>query len=222
MTEWHLNRIEEIILNQLIVYEEYAKRAIPFLKESYFSEYNEKQIFKLIDQYVSQYHAFPSFTILKIMLGNLTNLNEEQYKSCLGTLESISTKVFDQPFEMRWLLDESEKFCQEHAVLNALMESVEIVQGNDKTKDKGAIPKILSDALGVSFDTKIGHDYFEDATERYDYYNRKESRLPFSIDYLNKITDGGLVPKTLNIIKAGCVDENTPIRIRYRKRQNTK
>jgi archaellum biogenesis ATPase FlaH len=154
----------------------------------------------LIDEYVKKYNAFPTKEALEIDLSDKSGLNEEVYKNAKDNIRSI---VVTDIIDVEWLLDKTEAFCKDKAIYNALIESIKIVDKKDDKISVGAIPKILSDALAVSFDTNIGHDFLEDSASRYDFYHKKEVRIPFDLDYLNKITGGGLPRKTLNIILAG-------------------
>ena len=192
--------IEKTIFSNLLFNEEYARKAIPFLKEEYFQSYEDKILFKLIDEYVGKYNSFPSREALVIDLTNKDGLNEEAFKTARASIETFQK---DEDTKLDWLLDQTEKFCQEKAVYNAIMSSIQILDDKTGKTSKGAIPQILSDALGVSFDTHIGHDFLEDADARYEFYHTKEVRVPFDLEYFNKITQGGLPKKTLNIVLAG-------------------
>ena len=192
--------IEQTILSNLVYNEAYGRKVIPFLKDEYFSDVPIRTVYQLIDAYVKQYNAFPSKEALAIDLSNRVGTPENVFKSSKDIVESLS---FDKDTQVEWLVTQTEKFCQEKAVYNAIMSSIQILDDRDGKISKGAIPQILSDALGVSFDTNIGHDFIEDADARYEFYHTKENRIPFDLDYLNKITGGGLPNKTLNIILAG-------------------
>jgi len=165
----------------------------------YFTERSNKIIFLEIHEYVSQYDTLPSLNAVSIECQERTDLNEDQFKEILEVLSVLS----DDPADHDWLVDTTEKWCQERAIYLSLMESVKIADGQDTKKDKGAIPQILSEALGVSFDQHVGHDYVLDAEQRYEFYHRKESKIPFDLEFFNKITKGGLSNKTLNIALAG-------------------
>jgi len=192
--------IENAILGNLVYNEEYSRKCIPFLKEEYFASQTEKAVFRLIKEYVDKYNAFPSKEALAIDLSNKDGISEETFKQ---SKELISGLTQDKETQIDWLLDQTEKFCQDKAVYNAIMASIGILDDSSGKTSKGAIPQILSDALAVSFDTHIGHDFLEDSDTRYDFYRRKEERIPFDIDFFNKITQGGLPRKTLNIALAG-------------------
>jgi len=192
--------IENVIFENLIHNEDYARKVIPFLKTEYFTNKSDQIMFDLIDEYVKKYNAFPTKEALEIDLSDKSGLNEEVYKNAKDNIRAITvTDIID----MEWLIDKTESFCKDKAIYNALIESIKIVDKKDDKISVGAIPKILSDALAVSFDTNIGHDFLEDSASRYDFYHKKEVRIPFDLDYLNKITGGGLPRKTLNIILAG-------------------
>ena len=192
--------IETTILSNLVYNEEYGRKVVPFLKEEYFTVQSDKTVYKLIREYVDKYNAFPSKEALAIDLSNKDGIGEETFKS---SKELISGLVQDTETKIDWLLDQTEKFCQDKAIYNAIMTSIGILDDSTGKTSKGAIPQILSDALAVSFDTHIGHDFIEDASSRYDFYHTEESRIPFDLDYLNKATNGGLPKKTLNIALAG-------------------
>jgi replicative DNA helicase len=192
--------IENTILARLVYDEAYGRKVIPFIKQEYFQDQSDKALFGLIDDYVKKYNAFPSKEALAIDLSNKTGINEQTFKEIIGKIEKLES---DPDTKIEWLVDQTEKFCQEKAVYNAIMSSIKILDDNDAKTSKGAIPQILSDALAVSFDTHIGHDFLEDATARFEFYHTKEVRVPFDLDYFNKITQGGLPRKTLNICLAG-------------------
>lgn len=192
--------VESVIFSNLIHNEQYARQVIPFLKSEYFSDYVDKVVYDLIDGYFVKYNSTPTVEALTIDLEN-KSLGEDAFKKSRDLILSLGEDKTD----IQWLLDKTEKFCQEKSIYNAIMKSIEILddKSNKDKIDKGAIPQILSDALGVSFDTHIGHDFLEDAETRYEFYNTKHSRIPFSLEYFNKITGGGLPNKTLNIALAG-------------------
>ena len=191
--------LEATILSNLIYSEKYTRKVLPFLKSDYFNERNYRIVFLEIHEYVSQYDSLPSLNALSIECQERTDLTEDGYKEVVALLQGLPTEKSDYD----WLVDTTEKWCQERAIYLSLMESVKIADGQDKKRDKGAIPQILSDALGVSFDQNIGHDYVKDAEERFDFYHRKEDKIPFDLEFFNKITKGGLPNKTLNIALAG-------------------
>jgi hypothetical protein len=192
--------IENAILGNLVYNEEYSRKCIPFLKEEYFTSQDQKTIFRLIKEYVDKYNAFPSKEALAIDLSNKDGISEETFKQSRDLIVALAA---DKETKIDWLLDQTEKFCQDKAVYNAIMASIGILDDSSGKTSKGAIPQILSDALAVSFDTHIGHDFIEDADSRYEFYHTKEVRVPFDLEYFNKITQGGLPKKTLNIALAG-------------------
>jgi replicative DNA helicase len=191
--------IETTILNHLVFDEEYGRKVIPFLKDEYFSDYKDKLVFKLITEYVEKYNSFPSKEALVIDLTNKDGINENSFKDCKETIE----KMEPTDSQLEWLLDQTESWCQDRAIYNAIMSSIQILDDKTGKTTKGAIPQILSDALAVSFDTHIGHDFLDDADSRFEFYHTKETRIPFDLDYFNKITQGGLPKKTLNSALAG-------------------
>jgi hypothetical protein len=195
-------KIERVIFNNLLNNEDYARKTIPFLKVEYFHDRNERVVFELIDSYVKEYNAFPTRAALLVDLGNRDNINEDQYKECESIVHEIITEPSDGN-DIEWLVDNTEKFCQDKAIYNAIRESITIMDDKSGKVTKGAIPQLLSDALAVSFDNSVGHDYLDDVEGRYDFYHHHENRIPFDLDFLNKITKGGLPNKTLNIALAG-------------------
>ena len=192
--------IECVIISNLLFNEGYARKVIPFLKQDYFSDYIEKTLFNLINEYVDKYNSFPSKEALAIDLSNKDGLNEDTFKKARDYIQGLE---YEEENEYEWLVDQTEKFCQERSVYNAIMASIQILDDKTGKTSKGAIPQILSDALAVSFDTQIGHDFIEDADARYEFYHAKEVKIPFDLEYFNKITQGGLPKKTLNIALAG-------------------
>lgn len=194
-----MNRLEVTILRNLVNNEEYMRKVLPFLKEGYFTDTTDKTIFGLIVDFIEKYNKPPTVEALEVSLQN-SSANEFQFKESVDLIKQLQAK--DTP-DMRWLLDETEKFCKDKAVYNAILQSIGILDGKDKTFSKDGIPSLLQEALGVCFDASVGHDYFENSSERFDFYNRVESRMPFDLDLFNKITNGGLPNKTLNIALAG-------------------
>ena len=191
--------LEEIIFSHLLFNEEYSRKVIPFLKNEYFQTRTNKILFELIDGYVKTYNVVPSKEALNTKLQSLDNISEDEFKSCSDLISKLEA---DLKTSVDWLCDQTEKFCQEKAVYNAIMDSIKIIDKKDKKRGTGSIPEILTEALSVSFDTNIGHDFIEDANSRYDYYHVREEKLQFDLEYFNKITKGGLSKKTLNIILA--------------------
>jgi len=197
-----MNRLEQIILKNLIYNEAFTRKVIPFIRADYFSDDTEKVIFKEVFDFTNKYKNLPSHEALVINLTESKSLTEPQVQSAVRLLSEIK-ETKDEKVELAWLTEQTEKFCQDRAIYNAIMESVGILDDKKTTKSKGEIPKLLSDALGVSFDSNVGHDYINDYDNRYDFYHRVESRIKFDLDIFNKITKGGLPVKTLNIALAG-------------------
>ena len=194
-----IDRIENKILSNLIFVEDYMRKVLPFIKDVYFDNASEKTIFQEILEFINQYDGLPSKSVLTIEVENRKDLSEDMFKECVTIINSFTDEKVDQT----WLVDSTEKWCKERAVYLALMESVKIADGKDEKKNRDAIPSILSEALSVSFDDHIGHDYFADAQSRYEFYHLKEDKIQFDLDMFNKITKGGLPRKTLNIALAG-------------------
>ena len=193
-------KIELTILKNLVHNEDFARKTLPFLKEEYFSDSSERVVYKRIAEFMNKYNSRPTREAIGIEIESSTNLSEEEHKR---SMELVRALVEPEPVTMDWLLESTEAFCQERAVFNAVMDSIAILDGKDKNRTKNSIPEILSEALGVSFDSHIGHDFIEDFESRYDYYHRVEEKIAFDLELLNKITRGGLSRKSLNIILAG-------------------
>ncbi len=191
-------RIERTILSNLIHNEEFARKVIPFIKEEYFQDAIEKVIFKSIWRYAEEYKSTVTPAALAIEVKK-TSLNDEQYRVSLEYLESLP--IEDVGFE--WLTNETEQWCKDKAIYNAVLNSIHIIEGKDKDRTPDTLPSLLSDALSVSFDKHVGHDYMEQSEDRFEYYNRSESKISFDLDFFNRITKGGLPNKTLNIAIAG-------------------
>ena len=191
--------LELTILGSLIYNDEYTRKVLPFLKSEYFTVKSLKIIFLEIHEYVTNYNSLPSLNALGIECQERTDLTEEQFKEIIEVLNELPKEEHD----LDWIVDTTEKWCQERAIYLSLMESVKIADGQDEKRDKGAIPQILSDALGVSFDQNVGHDYLQNYEERFDFYHKKEEKIPFDLEFFNRITKGGIPNKTLNIALAG-------------------
>lgn len=191
--------IENIILRNLITNEEYCRKVLPFLNSEYFNSRPFKTIYDVTTSYINEYNSLPSKSALKISIDK-TDLTQDEVGLVGKELDEIFSTT--QEHDIDWLVDETEKFCQDRAVYNAIMESIKILDGKSN-EGKGKIPDLLSTALGVSFDSNVGHDYLEDAPDRYDFYHKHETRIPFDLEYFNKITKGGIPSKTLNVILAG-------------------
>lgn len=192
------NQLPTHILNHLLNNEEYCRRVVPYLKKEYF-EGSHKTVFDLIVQFVGRHNKLPTSKVLELELRKI-NAPEDVLNNASRLISEIALK---SDVDTDYLIQESEKWCREKAIYNAIMDSITIIDGKDKERSEGAIPEILSDALGVSFDQAIGHDYIDNSDQRFEFYNKKEDRIPFDLDYFNKITKGGLPNKTLNIALAG-------------------
>ena len=190
--------LEQTILRNVLVNEEFMRKVLPFIKPEYF-EGVYKSLFVELGKYVSKYNRLPTLESFKIGIDD-GDFNEEQYRHAIEILPEIF-KV--EKIDQQWLYDTAEKWCQDRAVFNAVMESISIIDGKHQELSKNAIPEVLSKALSVSFDTNIGHDYLESVDSRWDYYHTDEERMPWDLDYFNRITKGGLPKKTLNIALAG-------------------
>ncbi len=198
--ENNLNQtIERTALTNLICNEDYARKVLPFIKSTYFDEREEQIIFEEISNFVDKYQKIPTQTSLEIEVGERKDLNETEHKKIVDIIKTLNPIEVD----FDWLVDHTEKFCKDKAIYNAIVDGIKIIDGKDSKRKPDAIPEILTDALSVSFDNSVGHDYIEDAESRFDYYHRVEERIPFDLDFFNKITKGGLPPKTLNIALAG-------------------
>ncbi len=201
-----MERIENTILRNLLYNEEFARKILPFLKDEYFNQITDKAIFQEVKEYFEKYSNPPSKEALIIELNDRNDLTEEHFTSTTELLNDAEQTHEDgkDTEDFSWLVERSEKFCQDKALYNAITESIGIFDESTKSDiSKDAIPTILSDALSVSFDTHIGHDYIDNSDERFEFYRKKEEKIPFDLDYFNKITAGGLPRKTLNIALAG-------------------
>jgi len=191
--------IERTALTNLITNEDYAKKVLPFIKKDYFELREEKIIFEEITNFVDKYKKIPTGHALEIEVGERKDLTETEYKKIVDIIQTLSPTDVD----FDWLVDTTEKFCKDKAIYNAIVEGISIIDGKDKNKTPDSIPSILTDALAVCFDNAVGHDYLADSESRYEFYHKVEERIPFDLDFFNKITKGGLPPKTLNIALAG-------------------
>ncbi len=194
-----MERIETTILRNLIYNEDYSRKVIPFIKPEYFEQRSEKVIFEEVTQFIIKYGSAITIEALNIETENRTDLNENEVKE----VREINNSFTDSVVDSKWLIDTTEKWCRDRAIYLALMESIHIADGEDEKKNRDAIPSILSDALAVSFDNHIGHDYLNDYEERFEAYHRKEDKIPFDLEYFDKITKGGIPNKTLNVALAG-------------------
>ena len=192
-------RIETKILSNLVYDENYCRKVIPFIRNDYFSERKEAIIAKIIVDFFTKYNKPLTREILSIEVSNRTDINDKELVDINSYVETMTHEEVNES----WMMEQTEKFCKDKAVYNAILHSIKIIDGGDKIHTKDSIPSILSDALAVSFDNHVGHDYIEDSDARYEYYHRVEEKLPFDLDMFNKITKGGLSKKTLNIVLAG-------------------
>ena len=194
-----MDKVEFLILRNLLYNEEYVRKVLPFIKAEYFEDSNQKVVFEEISKFVIEYNQPATKEVLCIETEKRQDINDTSFKE----ITQLISYLEDEPSEFNWLVNTTEKWCRDRAIYLALMESIQLADGKDETKDRDAIPNILSDALAVSFDTHIGHDYLTDYEERYELYHRKENKIEFDLEYFNKITKGGLPNKTLNIALAG-------------------
>ena len=191
---------ERVIFGNLLSREDYGRRVIPFLKSEYFQDRTDRILFELIESYVHKFNKFPTTETLYIDLGAKSGIDQDTHESVMGTIRELTC---DPKTDLDWIVERTEKFCQEKAIYNGIMKSIQILDNKDEKHTKEAIPKILADALAVSFDTSIGHSFLDDAQARYEFYHRKETRVPFNLEYFNNITKGGLPNKTLSVCLAG-------------------
>ena len=194
-----METIETTILKNLIHNDEYSRKVLPFINKEYFEDYNEKVIFEEVSNFIIKYNNLPTKETLIIESEKRTDITDDNFKQVCDYVSTLE----DTPSDDQWLLDTTEKWCKDRAIYLALVESIGIADGNNEKKTQDAIPSILSDALAVSFDNQVGHDYLQDYEERYDFYHLTEEKIPFDLEFFNKITKGGLPNKTLNIALAG-------------------
>ena len=192
--------IERTTLGQLLSNEDYARKVMPHMKMDYFSDRTERTVFEEIQKFVERYNALPTKDTLEIEIDTRRDLNEDDIKRVLTVVKELSV---DNDVNSDWLVETTEKFIKDKAVYNAIVEGISIIDGKDKNRGADAIPSILTDALAVGFDNRVGHDYLLDSEERFEYYHTVEEKIPFDLEFFNKITKGGLPPKTLNIALAG-------------------
>ena len=194
-----MDKIEFLILRNFLHNEQFTRKVLPFIKAEYFEDTSQKIIFEEILNFVQKYNQLATKEILSIEVENRKDINEDSFKQISNLIENLD----DDPTEIDWLVNTTEKWCRDRAIYIALMESIHIADGKDEKKNRDSIPSILSDALAVSFDPNIGHDYLLDYEKRYESYHRKEEKIEFDLEFFNKITKGGLPNKTLNIALAG-------------------
>ncbi len=194
-----MEKVEFLILRNLLHNEEYFRKVIPFIKSEYFQDSNQKIVFEEILNFIQEYNKPATKEVLSIEIEKRTDINEQTFKEIIQLISCLDDVVVEQ----NWLIDTTEKWCRDRAIYLALMESIHIADGKDEKKNRDIIPSILSDALAVSFDNHVGHDYLQDYEQRYESYHKKEDKIEFDLEYFNKITKGGLPNKTLNIALAG-------------------
>jgi len=192
-------RIERTALRNLIHNEEYSRKDLPFIKEDYFSDRLEKLLFKEIYKFITKFNALPTKEALSIEINDSKSITEDEYKKITDIISTLNPEKIN----LEWLVETTEKFCKDRAIHNAILGGIQIIDGKDKEHTPEYLPEMLSDALSVSFDQKVGHDYLEESKERFDFYKKKEERLELDLDFFNKITRGGIPSKTLNICLAG-------------------
>ena len=188
-------------MKNLLKNEQYTRKVLPFLKDEYFTIEEDRVVFKEIKEFILKYNNLPTADALQIEIDNLRNIKEDQVRSITDLITQLHADKIDTNID--WLTDSTEKFCQEKAIYHAIMSSIEIMNNKNSSLTKGAIPQLLSDALSVSFDPNVGHDYLEAYEDRFDYYHRVQEKIPFDLDFFNKITKDGLPKKTLNVALAG-------------------
>lgn len=192
--------LEKVILSQLISDDDYTRKTLPYIKEEYFSDQSDKIVFLIIDDHIKTYNSLPTKQEMLVELDQRQGVNEGLYSSCKQIIASLEPDV---SVDKEWLRDTTEKFCQDKALHNAILQAIKIIDDQDSKQSTGSLPDLLREALAISFDNNVGHDYLEDAEYRYEFYHRIEHKIPFHLDYLNKITRGGIVPKTLTVAIAG-------------------
>ena len=195
-----MSDLSRLILSNLAYNDSFSRRVAPFLSEEYFEDNSDKIIFKIVSGFIKEYNTTPTKDAIIICLDKVGELNDDAFTSCKNLVDSLEV---DEKTDQEWLVNETENYCKERSIYNAIMESIHIIDGKSKSKTENAIPSILSDALAVSFDAHIGHDYIEDSEQRFEFYNQVETKIGFDLDYMNRITGGGTPQKTLNIVMAG-------------------
>jgi len=194
-----MENVETTVLRNLLFNNEYCRKVLPFIKNEYFENVHERVVFEEICKFIVAYEDLATKEVLLIEAEKRTDITEDTYKNICDYVKNLD----NTPVDNKWIIDTTEKWCRDRAIYLALMESIKIADGQDEKKSRDAIPSILQEALSVGFDNNIGHDYINDSSKRYDYYQQKEDRISFDIEYLNKITKGGIPNKTLNVALAG-------------------
>ena len=195
-----MTTIEQTILTNLIYNEQYTRKVLPFIKGDYFSDRTERTVFEEIQKFVDKYNDLPNQNALEVELDSRSDLNEDDYKRVLSVVKTLEA---DDNANFDWLVETTEDFCKDKAVYNAIVDGIKIIDGKDKARGVDALPSILTEALAVGFDNRVGHDYLCDADSRFEFYHKVEEKIPFDLDFFNRITKGGLPQKTLNIALAG-------------------
>ena len=195
-------RLESVILRGLIYEDSYTRRVLPFINEGYFQDQTERLIFIGVKKFLETYQALPTKETILLDLNKAPNVAQDQYEDVAAYIGELELENAARP-NVEWLVEQTETWCQERAIHNAVLEVIDILDDKSGKKQKGSIPKLLQDALAVSFDSHVGHDYLEDAESRFDFYKHVEKRIPFHLSYFNKITKNGVPNKTLNVILAG-------------------
>jgi len=191
--------IENTVVSNLVYNEDYFRKVYPYIKKDYFEDGNLQKIFDAYSEYVEEYREPPSVEVLKLVIDKRKDLNEDSYKNVMASLDQLKV---DEQTDFDWLVSETEKFCQDRDLFNAIRKAILVVDGTESTLGKDALPGLLQDSLSISFDTSVGHDFLEDYEARYDFYHKKEERIPFDIELLNKITKGGLPRKSMTVLLA--------------------
>lgn len=212
------DRVEKVILESLIGSEEYARIALPFLKDEYFDSRIDKTVFGEIAAFFEKHGKLPTPRIIQLALEDNKELKQDEYNEAVAFVKSFDSAESNQ----EWLIERTEKFCKDKAIYNSIMTAISIMDGRNTKYTQDAIPSLLQDALGICFDKNVGHDFFEKVEDRFEFYHKKEDRIPFDLEMFNKITKGGLPRKTLSCALAGCVHPDTKVKIRVQKRENTK
>lgn len=207
-----MEKIDHIIIENLVLNEEYIRHVLPHLKSDYFDERVDRCIFEFIQKFFQKHNKAPTKKILNLIANEYTKFNEDEYSDAKNIIESIN----DKEENIEWLNERTEKFCKDRAIYLALIKSIQITDGQDKNFTIDAIPNILQEALAVSFDKEVGHDYLGDYEHRWDFYHLLEKKIPFPLKIFNKITNGGLSSKTLNVLLMMCVHPDTKIKVRIK------
>ena len=197
-----MSNLESAVLRNLLCNEEYLRKVLPFLKSEYFLERTQKVVYNELSNYLEKYNSVPTAEIIKISVEQLDTVTQDEYNEVIEYISELESDM-DLETDIEWLTDETEKFCKDKALYNAIMKSIQIYDDKDQKEDVGVIPELVKSALSISFDPNVGHDYIDDSDERFKFYHTKEEKVPFDLEIMNKITKGGLSNKTLNIVLAG-------------------